>query len=209
MPPARPPPPRQQPGAPEAAAHRRPKAPHKSPRCAWRRETASGGEGHRAALPRRQPAPGREAARAARGQRTEGCPALTMGCRYYLITQIPRQKGLGGGIRPLCRLPRMRGGAGEGGGSGDWRSPPCSVPLPARRGAGRCPPARRPRLAPAGGGEMSPCGGESLLTSSLRSKKEGRHPARRPFWRSPLPQGGGGCFSRLMAAGAPRRGCPA
>ncbi|XP_066859979.1 proline-rich protein 2-like [Anser cygnoides] len=33
VPPARPPPPPQQPGPPEAAAHRRPKAPHKSPRC--------------------------------------------------------------------------------------------------------------------------------------------------------------------------------
>lgn len=181
--PARPPPPPQQPGAPEAAAHRRPKAPHKSPRCARRRDTESGGEGRRSALPRRRPAPGREAARAARGQRFEGRPALTMGCGNYLIKQISPTKGAWrrdtASVPPAAHARRR----GERRGKRGLEGPPCSVRFPPGGGLGAaCPRPRRleQRCQPAAG---------SLPRSSLRKKKGGCCPARWPSWGPALLRG--------------------
>lgn len=98
-----------------------------------------GGAQCRAAQPRRQPEPGSGAARAARGQRFEGPRHLPWGAGIILLHKHPRQKGLGGGIRPACRLPRMRGGLGKGGeaGTGGARHVPSRFPAGGGQGAAR------------------------------------------------------------------------
>lgn len=155
-----------------------------------------GGAGR--AAPRRpaaSPPPGVRRRGSPAGSASRGARHLPWGAGIILLHKYPRQKGLGGGIRPRCRPPRMRGGAGKGGGSADWRRPPCSVPLPARRGQGAARPPAALGSAPAAGGELSACrSGGAALKSSWRNKKGGRPLARRTFWGACLPQGS----SRLM-----------
>lgn len=145
VPPARPP--RRGAGAREAAAHRRPKAPHKSPRCARRRDTAAeGGEGRGPAAPppARAPRP---------GLRRSGRPEAALGgargtyhgardLSYY--TKIRGRRGSAEGYGLAAASRACAEARGKGGGSAGWRGrhvPAASRPPGAGPARGR---AERP-----------------------------------------------------------------
>lgn len=131
--PARPPPPPpHRPGAPQAESPTRESAPRPAEGHGGRRGVAR----LRAARPRRGRAGGREAARGAPGG-PGGAPGTYHGRGNYLINTDIEGKGARGGIRPRRRTARMRAAAGKGGEARAGGAPPCSVPLPARRGQGR------------------------------------------------------------------------
>lgn len=114
-----------------------------------RRAEGRGGT-RRAAPSRSQPAAGREATGVAGGQRFEGRPALTMGCGYYLITQISPTKGARrrdtASVPPAAHARRR----GERRGKRGLEAPAMFRPASRPAGAGRCTPARRPWLGPGG-----------------------------------------------------------
>lgn len=163
----------------------------------------------RGGAPRRRaaPPPARAPARGGAGRpraALRGAPGTYHGAQvlsYY--TNIPDKRGSaeGYGLGAACRAcAAARGKAGKRALEGPAMFRPASRPA-GGGGQGRAlpgwPPARSPRPAPAGGGEPS-AGAEASPGAA-----EERGAARRPPRGSSLPRGGGGCASRLVAAGAP------
>lgn len=96
-----------------------------------------------------------EGERAARGGAGSGARHLPWGARFILLHKNPRPEGLGGGIRPRRRVPRMRGGAGKRRGKRGLEGPPCSGRFPPTRGWARPWPREEARRAGEGRGYES------------------------------------------------------
>lgn len=171
-----------------------------------------GGGGRGGARPGRpaasaSPAPRPEAERAARGGAGRGARHLPWGAGFILLHKNPRPEGLGGGIRPRCRQPRMRGGAGKRRGKRGLEGPPCSGRFPPAGGWARPWPRGEARCA---GGEAGPRAGLAFLCRACGAAVPGAWlGALGTTGLGPLPAlGPKGCLVCLTAPLSPQLGSP-